>query len=121
MAWSPNYKQNRFAALKGMKIKDRCDYNRLRKYYATLNGHVAGRNHEAEKNVVRKSLFNGSRFNVMSFSRRQPISTSVKVPDVNKSRVVNVPGKAVLDKQRMQSAAARASVMSAISQNMTGG
>jgi len=38
MAWSPNYKKNRFAVINHMKIKDYQNYESLREYYAVLNG-----------------------------------------------------------------------------------
>lgn len=131
MTWSPNYKQNRFEALKGMKIKDRCDYNRIREYYATLNGQVNGRNHGPEKSVVRNQLFNGKRFqfNFMNLSKSvfQPKSVSTKIPGANikgytkSKKVYNVPVKSIANKKRMEQAAVRASVMSAISMdNMAG-
>ena len=66
MAWSPDFKQNRADQLKQMKIIDRCNYDRLREYYAVLNGQVR----ENEKTLShdrypkeicsRKVMFNGS-------------------------------------------------------------
>ena len=76
MAWSPNYKKNRFAALKGMKIKERGDHNMIRQYFATLNGHVYGETDAPEKNQVRKSLFAGQRYKDMSFATAQSVSNS---------------------------------------------
>merc|ERR1712244_16004 len=38
MTWSPDYKANRFGRLRRMKIKDRCNYDRVREYFAVLNG-----------------------------------------------------------------------------------
>ena len=75
MAWSPTYKKNRFEALKGLKIKDRADYNRIRKYFATLNGHVYGETDLPEKSQVRNSLFAGQRFKFMSLAKDQSVST----------------------------------------------
>ena len=74
MAWSPDYKKNRFAALKGMKIKERGDHNIIRQYFATLNGHVYGETDAPEKNQVRKSLFAGQRYNNMSLETDQSVS-----------------------------------------------
>merc|ERR1712019_128559 len=44
MTWSPDYKANRFGRLRRMKIKDRQNYDRIREYFAVLNGQE-----EAEK------------------------------------------------------------------------
>ena len=40
MTWSPTYKKNRISALNGMKIIDRGNYDRMREYYAVLNGQI---------------------------------------------------------------------------------
>ena len=62
MAWSADYKKNTFASYKGMKIKDRADHNKMREYYAALNGHTNGKSHASETNSVRRMLFNGAKF-----------------------------------------------------------
>jgi len=38
MAWSPDYKKNRFFVVNRMKIKDYQNYDSIREYYAVLNG-----------------------------------------------------------------------------------
>jgi len=43
MAWSPDYKKNRFFVVNRMKIKDYQNYDSIREYYAVLNGQNANK------------------------------------------------------------------------------
>ena len=61
MSWSPDYKKNRMNALDRMKIKDRCNYNTMREYYASINGCSP---QMSETSPERKMLFRGIKMNL---------------------------------------------------------
>ena len=76
MSWSPDYKKNRMNALDRMKIKDRCNYNTMREYYASINGCSP---QISETSPARKLLFRGIRMNLSNTNTASKPNTRQKL------------------------------------------
>ena len=87
MAWSPDYKKNRFFVVNRMKIKDYQNYDSIREYYAVLNGQNPNKSlspraptfsGSANPNVILENIKRGE----SAPSRPAPAADSVSVREM---------------------------------------